>query len=385
MGFIKRLKAYFGSDDEKSRNPVSEKEKRKMEGERETVKDFCDQLVEISFHVEEIKNEYKLVTSYLTDIQRIEELPVDMAVHINDVAARIERLDKSRETYLQSENLLSMEKYRMLDAGKEHVEDTIKQLNEMESRDAALRNDMGHLEGEKEGIRYMREEYADTIVRLRSIMITVLTLMLITCFGLVVYSMITHNPVTLYALAAGAIAMLCFTICYLRYNNLKAEIDEQDRKINRAISLLNKVKAKYINNTNTMDYIYGKYDVHSSQELSYQWEQYNTMVRDAKKYTYTNAEFKDACDELVGLMSQIGVEDPFVWPRQTNALIDRREMVEIKHSLNVRRQKLRENLESCVKLKENAITALRGTVEVNPGLEIYVEELLKPYNIKIDL
>lgn len=385
MGLIKRLKDYFNREDDKTGDGLSGKEKKHMENERETVKNFCDQLVEISFHAEEIKNEYRLVTSYLTDIQRIEELPVDMAEHINDVAARIERLDKSRETYLQSENLLSMDKYRLLDAGQEHVEDAIKQLNEMESRDIALRNDMGHLEGEKEGIRYMREEYANIISRLRGVMITVLTLMLITCLGLVIYSGVTRNSVTLYALLTGAVAMICFTVCYFKYTNLKAEITEQDRKINKAISLLNKVKAKYINNTNTMDYIYNKYDVHSSQELSYQWEQYNTMVRDAKKYTFTNAEFKDTCDELVRLMSQIGVEDPFVWPRQTNALIDRREMVEIKHSLNVRRQKLRESLEGCAAIRENAITAIRASLEVNPGMEAFVEELLKPYKIKIDL
>ncbi len=363
----------------------SVKAKKHMENERKSVQDFCEQLIDVSFHSEEIKNEYKIVTSYLTDIQRIEELPIEMANKLVHVAKKIEMLDKNRETYLQSENLLSMEQYKTIRAHEDEVVDNIKQLNEMEARDSALRSDMGHLEGEKEDLRYMRDEYTTIIVRLRGIMITLLSLFLVTTVGLMIYALITKSSVTVYALGVGAVAMICFAVAYVKYIDLKADIRDFEAKLKRAVSLLNKVKVKYINNTNTRDYIYDKYGVHSSQELSYQWEQYGIMVRDAQKYSHTNAEFKDRCDDLVKMMTQIGVEDPFVWPKQTNAIIDRREMVEIKHSLNVRRQKLRDRLTTCDKIKQNAHIALRAAVDANPGMEGYITDVLKPYNISIDL
>ena len=109
------------------------------------------------------------------------------------------------------------------------------------------------------------------------------------------------------------------------------------------------------------------------------------MVRDAKRYIQANAEFKGYCDKLVKSLSAVGVEDPHVWPKQTNAIIDRREMVEIKHGLVVRRQKLRERMETCLKIKENAHTALKAAVSDNPGIANYINETLNTYGIKISL
>ena len=52
--------------------------------------------------------------------------------------------------------------------------------------------------------------------------------------------------------------MICFAVCYIQYANINRRVQENDAKLQRAISLLNKVKAKYVNNTNTLDYIYEK-------------------------------------------------------------------------------------------------------------------------------
>ncbi|MBE5946134.1 MAG: hypothetical protein E7259_04205 [Lachnospiraceae bacterium] len=335
--------------------------------------------------MQEIQREYKIVTSYLTDIQRIEELPIDMANNLIDTANHIERFDKSRQTYLQSENLLPMDQYNNLAALEDDVTETIKRLYELEMRDSMLKNDMGYLEGEKEDLRYMRGENTDTIVRIRSVNITVLILFMFTMFILCIYAITTKNSIIMPLLITGTIAVVSFAISYVRYMDLKTEIRDIDAKVNRAISLLNKVKVKYINNTNTLDYIYEKYGVNSCKELEYQWEQYNTMVRDAKRYIQANAEFKGHCDRLVKSLAAIGVEDPYVWPKQTNAIIDRREMVEIKHGLIVRRQKLRERMETCAKIKDNAQTALRAAVAVDAGMETYITESLNTYGINIKL
>lgn len=391
-GFFSRLKDAFTkekpSDDEdeaSSREYPRVKARKHMEDERKAVSDFCEQLIDVSFHSEEIKKEYQIVTSYLTDIQRIEELPIEMANRVNNVAQKIEALDKDRQTYLQSENLLSMEQFNNLSSLEDQVVDTIKNLNEMETRDSMLKNDMGHLEGEKEDLKFMRKEYSAKMESIRDKLIVVLVLSLLAIAIIVVYALITRQNVTMYALIVGAIAMIVFVSSFVKYNDLRDAIREGDAKINRAISLLNKVKVKYINNTNTLDYIYEKYGVNSSKELTYQWEQYNIMVRDARRYTHANSEFKNRCDELVEIFTKIGLKDPLVWPKQTNALIDRREMVEIKHNLNVRRQKLRDRLATCDKIKENAGIALRAAVSANPDMEGYIKETLKPYKINVDL
>ncbi len=354
-----------------------------VNAEVKAVQDFCEQLVDVSYHMEDLRKEYQVVTSYLTDIQRIEELPIDIAHDLIENAKRIEMLDKNRQTYLQSENLLTMEQYKTMVRLEDEVVDTIKTLNEMEQRDALLKHDMGHLEGEKESLKYRRRDCSVGIDRLRAVLGTVLILFLLTTMVVIWYGLSTRANVTIPALTIGAIVMVVFAACYAKYMDYKQEIKEADAKVKRAVSLLNKVKAKYINNRSTLDYIYEKYGVNSSKELEYMWAQYDTMNKDAMRYTQANNDFRVYCDQLVKTLERIGLRDPLVWPKQTNALIDRREMVEIKHSLNMRRQSIREKLATCEKISDNAKVAIRASVELNPALESFVKELLTPFKVNV--
>lgn len=351
--------------------------------EREYVKDICEQLIDLTYQMEDMKRDYKSVTEYLTDIQRYEELPIDMVNDILDTARRIEMLDKSRETYLQSENLLSMEQYNKIEAHENDIVDTIKNLNDMEMRDAVLKNDMGHLEGEKDDLKFMRDEYTDSIFRVRGIVITVLVMFLLSTLILGLVAVTAKASVTVYSLIVGAVAVVSFVVAYVRYLDIKKDIKYTDAKIKRAISLLNKVKVKFINNTNALEYVYEKYDVNSSKELEYQWAQYNQMVRDEKRYVQANSDFRVCCDELVDKLKRVGIKDPLVWPKQTRALLDKKEMVEIKHALNTRRQKIREQLANAEKNRRDAKTVLELTVETSPGLESYIKEILLSYNLEM--
>ena len=390
MKLFDRIRRFLREDNADNTNEYSDDNIEKVsagnrtENERQNVRDFCEQLVDSVTHMEEAKTEYRIVTEYLSDIQRIEELPVDMAKKLIDTSEQIVRLDKERQTYVESENLLPPEQYNIMSTYEGDIIDTIKKLNEMEMRDSMLKSDMGHLEGEKEDLKYNRLDDADKIEHLRGIIITILVLFLLTSGFLCIYAFMAKTSVTLYALITGAVAMICFAIFYVTYSNLKREINDTDAKVNRAISLLNKVKVKYINNTNALDYIYAKYDINSSKELEYRYELYNTMVRDEKKYYQANSELRVKREELIKQLDSIGVRDSQVWIKQAEALIDRRELVEIKHGLNVRRQSLRDRMSTCEKIRDNACIALRAAIDDNPGMESYIKDILAPYKIKLD-
>lgn len=359
------------------------KETVSSNSERKTVGDFCEQLVDVSYHMEDMRREYALVTDYLVDIQRIEELPVNIAEEIMETAGRLEQLDGSRQTYLKSENLLSMEQYNKIERLEKEVPETIKNLNEMEMRDSMLKSDMGYLEGEKEDLKFMRIEETENAYRIRAALVGVLIVFLLVSVTLLVVSLTTKANVMLPAAIEAAVAVVCFVVCYLNYKEISGRVKETDAKIKRAVSLLNKVKAKFVNNTNTLDYIYEKYGVNSCKQLEYVWDQYNQMQRDAKRYTQASDEYRRVCDLLVNRLADVGISDPLVWPKQTGALLDRREMVEIKHGLNVRRQKLREKMATGEKIQENARTALHAAIDSNPGIEGYIKELLASYNLSL--
>ena len=57
-------------------------------------------------------------------------------------------------------------------------------------------------------------------------------------------------------------------------------------------------------------------------------------------------EMLEQCSrQLVETLRAAGVKDAEIWMYQTEALLDEKEMVEVRHHLNTRRQKIRERLE----------------------------------------
>ena len=96
------------------------------------------------------------------------------------------------------------------------------------------------------------------------------------------------------------------------------------------------MKIKWLNNTNSLDYLYAKFEVNTQKELAYDWEQYQAMVAEEEQYQRNTGDLRVYQEELLDILQDAGVRDADIWLKQLAALVDKREMVEVKHSLNVR-------------------------------------------------
>lgn len=353
------------------------------ENDRKAVYDFCEQLIDVSYHLEDSRREYALVTDYLTDIQRIEDFPEDLTNEVVGLSRKIDMLERDRKTYMKSEELLTMEEFEMMQMYQDDTIDTVKKLYDMESRNSLLVNDMSHLEGEKEDINYMLDYYQASAFRVRGIIVTTLLAYIGAIFIMLAVSMSSKSSVLVYVLVVTLIAMIIFAASYMRYATIKQDQKLDMARINRAVSLLNKVKVKYINNLNAMEYIYKKYEVNSAKELERKYEYYEQMCRDALKYTRTSNDLNVYIEELVAVLERSGVKDASVWPRQVGALIDRHELNQIKHSLMERRSSVHGIIATSEKIKTNAEIALRAAVDANPGLQEYINDTLGAYKINL--
>ena len=97
--------------------------------------------------------------------------------------------------------------------------------------------------------------------------------------------------------------------------------------------------------TNAVDYAREKYHVKNAYELKYLWEQYLNEVKEREKFRQTNEDLEYFNTKLVRLLKRYRLYDASVWINQSSALVDKKEMVEVKHNLIVRRQKLRSRIE----------------------------------------
>ena len=152
-------------------------------------------------------------------------------------------------------------------------------------------------------------------------------------------------------------------------------------KINRQIQLMNRVKIKAFNNHNYLQYIYNKYMVVDYNHLKELWEEYMTLKEESLKYKDNTGQLDYYCDILVNELDRFGVKDKERWIYQAIALVDSREMVEVRHRLNERRRNIREQIEVYQEQQEEAIDIITRIVEANPDKKEAASKLLKSYNI----
>lgn len=192
-----------------------------------------------------------------------------------------------------------------------------------------------------------------------------------------ILGMALHFDITLPFLAATLVAAVIGIAMVWRLQNDGVDIKRSQANINRAITLLNKISFKYVNVTNAVDYACEKYHAKNSYELNYIWEQYMEELRERDKYQKTNDELEYFNDKLVMLLQQYRLYDAKVWIYQAQALLDKKEMVEVKHELIVRRQKLRATLESQIANIRKAQADIVKIVKERPGDEKEIKNILK--------
>ena len=125
----------------------------------------------------------------------------------------------------------------------------------------------------------------------------------------------------------------------------RKELHRVETGINKIILLQNKVKIRYVNNTNLLDYLYLKYGVSSAQELIELWENYKIEKEEREKFRRAELDLDYNEQELLQILKRYQIKDPAVWLHQTEAILDHKEMVEIRHNLIIRRQSLRRRMD----------------------------------------
>lgn len=323
--------------------------------------DSCEQIIGITKEIEGDKTEYRIVTSYLTDIQSIQKLPEEQRKEIRETASNIESLNKARTNYLNTTFQISDEQFRIMEQEENEIPNIIHRMYEHEKYQNAVKKDKTILEAKKSQLEMERDELNAKTRLLKNIGISVLVFyatLLILLFAIQTFSNfdLTIGYLILFFLGAfGAFGI------YIKTSLLKRDLRAATRNYNKSVSLLNVVRMKYANVTKSVEYTKDKFQVHSSTELNYIWEQYTEAVREKEKYLRNNDDLEFFHGRLMRLLAKVNLYDRQIWLDQTKALIDENEMVEIQHNLVRRRQKIRAHIEEnrkIVKSERNEIDRL---------------------------
>lgn len=338
---------------------LSDKDLKKSKRIEQHVIECLEQIIDISKVREEELEEYQVVNSYLEDIQILEDMPEEERGKINDIASNVVQLNAARTEFLNSAKKISDTQFALLEQKEKEIPAAIKRLSANEKYQETIKRDMKYLEREKSEWKFQKEYLSHQKKRLTNLLyvfvglaVTAAVLLLILQFGFQVELEYVWMGYVLVTVAA-------ISFLYLKMMKDSSDIAVAERNANRAIQLQNKVKLRYVGITNAIDYACEVYHVKSSKELNQDWEYYMDAVRERERYQRTNEDLEYFNGRLVRMLTKYKMYDTQIWVVQAQALIEPKEMVEIKHALITRRQKLRGTMED----QMTEMRSLRGEVE----------------------
>ena len=259
--------------------------------------------------------------------------------------------------------------------------DEIKKMYEEEAYQRAIESDINNLGKEKKMLYGERKEIVEKQNALKA-MAKILTVLIISLMILLAVIYYTFNvDMTFPYLGVILLAAISATVLFLESGKNRKDMIITERKINKAINLLNKVKIKYVNNINVLDYSCEKYGVKNALDFEKKWNEYCKMKEYERRFRENTDKLSFNNNCLMDILKKYNVEDRDVWVSHAIAINDNKEMVEIRHELNGRRQKLRERIEYNESIRSQKVEEINKLIEENPDMKKEILDIVKQ-NIK---
>lgn len=313
--------------------------------ERDTYINGClDQMTEAARELELLSGEYSLVTAYLTDTEEVEALPQDEQDALMVSAKRLRVVEQERSDYLSKENRMKDSVYYSMKEKEEELEEGIRKLKEAEEYGQVVKQDMQRLSGERHAYAYRRDELLGIMSNLKGLLFAFSGALAVCLIILLLLQTVWKLETWAGYLISIVSVAIAFTVIWVKYTDAQKELVRVEKATNRLIQLQNKVKIRYVNNTNLLSYLYLKYQVENGRALEKQYEQYLQEKEERKQYEEAEAKREYYIKQLTEQLSRHRVRYPDRFTARVDALLDRKDLVEMRHELIIRRQALRKQI-----------------------------------------
>lgn len=340
---------------------------------RKYVEGCLEQMGEAAGEVERLQEEYRLVNAYLKDMEEIEALPEYEKSLVEEHAKAISVLDSERESYREWGSHMSESDYRKMERMEDEAEQAMQKLREAEEYQEKIKKDLQRLEGGKHACRYRMDEAQTALMNTRGMTVICVIAVAACVVILLLLEFALEMDARIGYLLMAAVAALALTVLFVKYKEADRELHAASRSYNKVIVLQNKVKIRYVNNTGLLDYLYMKYNTDSAAKLESLWKKYQVEKVERRRMEETEEDLDFHSKQLVRQLKNYQLFDPVIWVHQTRALLDPKEMVEVRHSLILRRQSLRKQMDYN---QETADCAKKEIMDLVKEYPRYGEEIL---------
>lgn len=341
------------------------------------IENCLEQIGEAQIELNLLHGEYQLVTSYLTDMEEIEALPKGESSQLKAAATKLSTLEKELLQHMSKKTSMPDADYRRMDAQRDQVEEAIDKIKEAEKYRKLITGDLSKLDGERNAYQYRKLELTTMIANLKGIATICLTALVACMLMLAILQFGFEMDTLLGFLIAVGIAAVTITVLYLKYMDARREIVRVEQACNRLIQLQNKVKIRYVNNTNLLEYLYLKYGVESGAKLEKQWKLYLQEQELRRQMAETESKIAYYQEQLLKILRRYQLKDPGRWVHQVDAILNPKEMVEIRHDLILRRQSLRSQMDYNQKVAETGTSEIKEVVALYPEYQEEISDMVE--------
>lgn len=346
------------------------------------IEDCLEQISEAKKEVELLNGEYSIVTAYLTDTEEIEALPEGEKDTLSITANRLKSIEQERQRYLSKENRMPDSVYYRMKEREHELEGAIRKMKDAEGYGSLVKQDLQRLSREKQAYAYRKEELYGMLANFKGMAVIFLVALLV-CVGILALLQFSMEiDATVGYFVAVVITAAAMTVLCIKYMDAGREVHRVERAQNRLIQLQNKVKIKYVNNTNLLNYLYLKYQVKNATTLEKQFVQYQEEKESRNQYAEAEAKKEYYTKQLLEQLGHYRVRYPERFAARVDALLDRKELVEMRHELILRRQALRKQIEYNDDVMKQARGEIMDVARLYPEFAEEIAEKVNKYEKK---
>lgn len=343
------------------------------------VRGCLEQMKEATDQIDEASMEFKNVTEKLMDMEEYEQLPEESKAAIRAAATELIEAGQAKKTFSERKNAMPAEQYNLVEKYEADFPQVCIELRKNEDYKTLVKKDLKNLEGEKVSYRFRREELMHTEKTSREFTVIIIAFTGILIAVLLFLQFELKLQVKSGYLAAMALGAIGLTAMFIKFTEARKERKTVERLLNQAISVQNTVKIRYVNTTSLIEYTCSKYNVNTSDELSYMWERYMVEKKERESLKLANEQLESTRGKLISLLKESRIKDTEIWIAQAPALVDPREMVEIRHDLVTRRGSLRKRVAYNEESREEVKRELKELISSYPEHAGLIMDLVEEY------
>ena len=338
------------------------------------IMDCLEQLETGTRETEILTGEYQLITEYLTDTEEIDALPDEQHSKLEALASQLTGYDSEMKKYRDRKNRMSDIDFYTLRSHESEVEDGIKKLREGEKYAVNIKKDLRRLDGERQANEFRKQELKRSKANYKGMVGIFITAYIFCMLLLVFLQFVLGLSVFIgYFLATAVMAIAC-AVAAIKYIDSDKEQATAQNTVNKLIKLQNTVKIRYVNNRRLLEFLYLKYHVENAEKLEKLWRLYQQEKEERRQFIEAEARNEYCSKQFLAMLTSFRIKYPDRWLFQTSAILDKREMVEVRHELILKRQAIREQMEHNKKLADDARDEIADISLLYPE---YAKEILE--------